>query len=278
MRLTWSTIAYIIVAVALAKYLSPSPKYTLPKIMWCHWDKDELPKAQARFWAERQRTLPDWKHILVHDSTLHQYIDKATIPPNFSTLSSQHRADWIRLALLKKHGGVWADVSVIFNNAQALNDIYKETAAKRADLTVFKLFDDNNLYLENWFIMAPQGSDLIRDWYDEYTHAVNIGFLQYKHDIFNSGVKIIEKIYKRNDNKTYLTQHACLQAVLQRKWTRPNMVVKDGAESMFAIQIANDWNNTDISKALSNPEIKNKYPYIKLRGGDVDFDVDKYFS
>ena len=278
MRITWSNILVAIAAIALAKYLSPRSEYTLPKIMWCHWDKDKLPDAQARFWKERQATLPDWKHIMVHDSTLHKYIDPSTIPANLSSLSPQHRADWIRLALLKRYGGVWADVSVIFNSKSALQDIYDETVKKRADLTVFKLFDDNNLYLENWFIMAPMHSSLICDWYDEYTHAVDIGFKKYKRDIFNSNVKIIERIYKKNDDNIYLTQHACLQAVIQRRWTKPNMAVKDAADSMFAIQVANDWNNALISKTLSDPEIKNKYPYIKLRGGDIHFDINKYFS
>ncbi len=268
----------LIIILSLLTILTFRRSYHIPKIMWCHWDKEQLPKTHARIWKERQATLPDWTHIMVHDSTMHKYIDPATVPANFKSLSPQHRADWIRLALLKRYGGVWADGTVIFNSQPALQAIYDEAIEQRADLAVFKMFDDNNLYLENWFIMAPQGSSLVRDWYGEYTHAVNIGFKQYKRDIFNSRVKIIDRIYKRDDDQIYLTQHACLQAVIQRKWLRPNILVKDGAKSMFAIQLAHNWNNKLISQTLSNPEIKNKYPYIKLRGGDIYFDLDRYFS
>jgi hypothetical protein len=254
-------------------------KYELPKIMWTHWDKREMPANVKRIWDERQRTLPNWKHILIHDDTIDRYLNKNTFPPNYNSLSPQHRADYIRLALLRKYGGVWADIGILFNEEAAVNKIYDRAVAAKAELAVFRLFDDTDLYLENWFIMAPCNSSLVNSWLDEYVHAINIGFKKYKEHVFASDIKIHEKIYAKDDDMVYLTQHACLQFVIQTKYFKSNMLILDAADSMFAIQIECKWDHDCIIKKLeSDRSIKHKYPYIKLRGGDREFDMDVYFG
>jgi uncharacterized protein involved in tellurium resistance len=48
---------------------------------------------------------------------------------------------------------------------------------------------------------------------------------------------------------------------------------------MFAVQEACKWGHKCIIDKLSNDtSIKKRYPYIKLRGGDRDFDLKRYFS
>lgn len=267
----------LIVLVTTLICIADEPHY-IPKIIWTHWNTATMPPNVARILEERKKALPSWTHIIVHDDTFRKYVDVEP-PANFSTLSPQHRADWIRLALLRQHGGLWADSGIIFNSEQALDDIYDEACAKKAHLTVFRLFDKTDKYLENWFIMAPPRSDILCDWFREYNRAVTMGFKAYKNQVFSKGVHIIEKIYKQGDDNVYLTQHACLQAVIQSAPYKSRILIKDAETSMFAVQEACAWDHKCIIQKLSNdPTIRRRYPFIKLRGGDRDFDLDKYFS
>jgi restriction system protein len=76
----------------------------------------------------------------VHDDTFRKYVD-AVPPANFGALSPQHRADWIRLALLKRYGGLWADSGIIFNSEAALDEIYDEACYQICLRTIHELFE-----------------------------------------------------------------------------------------------------------------------------------------
>jgi len=262
------TLAILVLILTVIRSQQP-----IPKIMWTHWNSGDLPDNIALIWKKRQETLPGWRHIMVTDETVEQF----TGPLPKQKLSHQHRADWIRLQLLRLYGGVWADSSIIFNSEMAVDALH--AAASRADLGVFDMFKSNGTYLENWFIIAPPQSPLICAWADEFNHAINVGFLTYKGNLFREGIKIHEKIYKKDTNQVYLTQHAALQAAIQKYPGRPRLVTWPAEDSMFSIQIACKWDHECIVRRLeSDPSIKNKYPYIKLRGGDRDFDLEDYFA
>lgn len=267
-------IILIILVVALT-VINPRPP--IPKIMWTHWNTADLPLAVKTIWRERQRSLPTWRHIMVHDNTVEQFVG----PMPKQRLSHQHRADWIRLQLLRKYGGVWADSGIIFNSEPALNTLWQQVSGQ--DVGVFDMFKSEGKYLENWFIIAPPASPLICAWTDEFNHAIKVGFRSYKRQLFRDGIRIHEKIYKNDDgdewHHVYLTQHAALQAAIQRFPGRPRLITWPAEDSMFALQIACDWDHDLIVKRLaSDPSIKHKYPYIKLRGGDREFDITRFFS
>jgi Capsular polysaccharide synthesis protein len=268
----------IVMAVLALALTVIRPNRQIPKIIWTHWNTADLPASVATIWQERQRTLPTWRHIMVHDDTVEKFVGPT--PPAVRRLSHQHRADWIRLQLLRKYGGVWADSGIIFNSEPALNALH--ASAANSDLGVFDMFKSDGQYLENWFIIAPPQSPLICAWADEFDHAIKVGFHVYKRSLFRSGIQIHEKIYKNDDGNewhhVYLTQHAALQAAIQRYPGRPRLVTWPAEDSMFSVQIACDWNHECIIKRLEDPSIKHKYPYIKLRGGDRRFDVKRYFA
>lgn len=145
------------------------------------------------------------------------------------------------------------------------------------------MFKSEGKYLENWFIIAPPASPLICAWADEFDHAIKVGFREYKRRLFRDGITIHEKIYKNDDghewHHVYLTQHAALQAAIQRFPGRPRLITWPAEDSMFGLQVACDWDHDLIVKRLaSDPSIKHKYPYIKLRGGDREFDIERYFA
>jgi len=132
---------------------------------------------------------------------------------------------------------------------------------------------DNILtYIENWFIMAPLNSTVIQLWSKEYTQAINRGFLYYKKSLFQEqDIHIIEKIYKKDNKDVYLTQHACLQAVVQKRLKKKvPMLLYKSELTMFKLHCQCDWDAACIKYRMKHDKSIKKIPFIKLRGPDRD--------
>jgi len=261
----------IVVGIILvASYLLESYRsYILPKRIWAYWDRNVPDSIRANI-ENNKKVLYDWEYTFLTEKTLPQYLDPITFPDQFVTLSAPHRADYIRLELLKRYGGVWMDAGIIVHSRDELNKMRREAMASKAQLSAFTLTEKQHLYIENWFIMAPLYSQVIHVWSKEYTSAVTQGFLQYKQALFKEkDIHIIEKIYKRDDENVYLTQHACLQAVLQKRLKKPGVILLYKSEdNMFKIQVQCEWDTACVKDRIkSDPSIK-KISFIKLRGSD----------
>ena len=266
--------------------------YHIPKIIWGYWDTPSIPVEMMRFFDRRKRVLAGWEHRILNKDNLYDYIDKTTLPKNFGRLGAPHQADWIRLAVLEKHGGCWMDAAIFVNKADALEDLYKESVAAKSEMTAFysehfAKGKGSEAYIENWFIMAPMHSKLITEWKKEFEHALDIGFKHYKKEVFKH--IDAEHIYPKPDDslddehwRTYLTMHACILMVLRRY--KPNMVLKRAEDTMYKVH--NDvckW-NPDCSAAdeiRKNLEMVKEIPYMKISSREIiskGIDFSAYFN
>jgi hypothetical protein len=86
---------------------------TIPRIIWFLWFQglDNAPyvvrKCQES-WAARN---PGWELVCLDDASLQAIASTDYYAGSYATLSRNHRADLLRLDLLAKHGGVWADAT-----------------------------------------------------------------------------------------------------------------------------------------------------------------------
>lgn len=258
-----------LVLVMLILQLKRQP-YTLPKIVWTHWDSDTPPDHVTKTIEKMRRTLPDWQVNFITTDQYLSSINQETIPNGFHTLKVEHQADWIRLKLLKQHGGCWIDSGIILN--QSINNIYRDCVTNKADLLVFKILgtQTNPLYpvAENWFIMAPPESPMISLWLEEYERAIKMGFKRYKARMKEEGVDL-QNLMKTPED-VYLTQHACYQKVIQQRLPPNARIVYHVAEdTMFKIHATLcKWEKSCIWNKLKDVEYCKTIPYIKLRGGD----------
>ena len=260
---------FFVVILIIPYFIHSYTSYTLPKHIWCYWDRD-VPKSVQNNIDNNKKILYDWEYTVITETTLNQYLNPDTFPEQFVTLSPQHKADYIRLELLKKYGGVWMDAGIIVHSRDEINKLYREAVAAKSQLSAFTLTEKEELYIENWFIMAPLKSSVIELWSIEYTLAVKQGFLQYKKGLFQEeDIQIIEQIYKKDDDNVYLTQHACIQAVLQKRLKYPvQILLYKSEDTMFKLHLQCDWKTDCIKYRMKHdPSIK-KIPFIKLRGGD----------
>jgi hypothetical protein len=213
-----------------------------------------MPEIVKLAHERRQNKLSNWKVNLLTPETVSKYIDMSTVPVNYAILSPQHKSDWIRVALLRKYGGAWIDSTIIINDPDALDRLTTESEAANSEFTGFTLFG-NDTYIENWFMMAPKNSEIISLLYDEYTRAVEMGFLTFKKELVKEGIHINERIFKLDDNNVYLTQHSCIQTVIQKRLKRkPRMILKHAEETMFKLHTDCKWDSSCISGKLGQSE------------------------
>lgn len=252
-----------------------STDYILPKIVWSHWDTDELPPLIEKIHNRNKRILKGWDVRLVKTSAFLKQCDPNELPKDFFDSSPAHKSDFIRLWLLKKHGGVWMDISTYLN--ESIDPMWEICMKEKRDLAGFYIesAQTNHKYrmFENWFIMAPKNSPVIHKWYNEYTKALDIGKLEFKKQLLSDGIDL--QNMKHEDESVYFTQHYAFQGLLQRKEIN-NIIMWRAEDSMFLLQ-KQCWNIQDVEKCkkdLFNVYNIKKTPWIKLTGADRPFFSD----
>jgi hypothetical protein len=272
-------IAYIVFHHTPVSLEQVGPLESVPRIIWSYWHNRDIPSDTRMMFERRALRLPNYKHIIVHEDTIQQYISEP-LPANFNKLIHQHKADWVRLALLRDHGGCWMDASIIINDGAAIDRLFDEADATQAQLTAFYLEGRTynkipSTFIENWLLIAPKDSPLIRAWFDEFNYAITVGFGYYAfQNIFNTHIKDFHMF------GVYLTQHTCLQNILSSAAYKPTIILHKAEDTMYKIHADCSWNVLCIGNRLRyDKTIPSSIPYIKLRVSERKFSgpIASYF-
>ena len=163
------------------------------------------------------------------------------------------------------------DAGMIINDPNTLEAMYDKSYIMKSEFTGFKIGNlttrDDFPVIENYFMMAPKGSDVIRLWLKEFESAIEMGFKKHKKALKKEGVDT-QGIYVKHDD-FYLTQHACMQAVLQKRINRkPTLILTKAEESVFELQTSCGWNTDCLHKKLKETPKSYQPGLVKLRGSD----------
>ena len=260
----------LFITFGLLLFVATRKSYSVPKHIWTHWDKSPAPEEIQALVKRMQTKHPEWQVHFLNTSEFLKTVHPSEIPPGLNLMSVEHQSDWIRLKVLSVHGGCWMDSGILIN--ESIDSLREECISNRADLLVFAIKgkQTNPKYpiAENWFIMAPQDSILIRLWLEEYERAIRYGFRLYKEEILAEGVDLQTLMKDKYD--TYLTEHGCFQKVLQQRMPPLSKIVYHTAEdSMFKLQAEMcKWDQECIWSKLKEKEVCASIPYLKLRGVD----------
>jgi hypothetical protein len=111
--------------------------------------------------------------------------------------------------------------------------------------------------------MGPKNSNLIKMWLKEFEYAILIGFKKYKELNYIGNEYIYDKF------GTYLTQHVCIQTVLNKKMDYiPKISLLRAEDTMFKLNHDCNYNQLlIIYRYIYDKKVK-KIPFIKLTGGE----------
>ena len=130
----------------------------LPRIVWIFWEQgwDSAPrvcKAALKSW---KICNPGWD-VRALDSSSKEYKESAHLWSG-KIMKPCHRADFLRMWLMVKYGGIWADATTLCMKSLSH---WVDDAIKPIDFFVFK-----NHPIANWFIASKPGSEVSRIWLD----------------------------------------------------------------------------------------------------------------
>ena len=82
----------------------------LPRTIWMYWaqgldDAPEIVKICVQSWRDQN---PGWDLRLITDETLSNHLDRSRYA---EAMTPTNVSDMLRLQLLRKHGGIWADAT-----------------------------------------------------------------------------------------------------------------------------------------------------------------------
>lgn len=85
-----------------------------PRPLWTYWGSPTPPAlVDLCVTTLRYHAGSDWTvHVLSRDTAL-DHVSLGDLPPSFSSMRPSFQADALRLALLRRHGGMWIDATTI---------------------------------------------------------------------------------------------------------------------------------------------------------------------
>ena len=229
-----------------------------PKNIYMFWHKRDLPYLVKKCFLNIKNKNPDYKVFLFHLDDIINFQDRPKILKNYWIKAN---ADWLRLYLLKKYGGIWIDISCIFI-FKNLNDFVDHSSSR---LQGFTFPQDNNI-MENWFLASPKNNPLIDLWLSEWEIA-----------LLNKGKYVKDNIQYSSDelkkSLPYLTQHLIFSKItkkndLSNNFKFINKLTTTDDHPLYIFQ----KNNWDIYKSITflctnkDDKIFKNMLFIKLIG------------
>lgn len=254
-------------AAEAAEAAEPPTAPSIPKVIWAYWTGGAPPPLIARCFDNWRRLNPDFSLRILNDDSVREYI--GAWPEALATAGATLRADWIRLELLRRHGGIWLDASTVLT--ASLDWVLQDQQQNGGDLIAYYLdrytTDASHPIVENWFLAAPPGSALIEDLQREFTHTVlplgGAGYVAHLQQAGEYGT-LLQGI----DLPNYLSMHLALQRVL-RTGKHYRLVLRRAEDGPFLYHALGQWGRTALKiRLLFRCAAGAPPPLIKLRKPD----------
>ncbi len=138
----------------------------LPRIIWIYWHQgwDQAPEICQHCLHSWISLNPGWEVRALDQYSLNQYVDISQAIPgiNMLDINLTARSDIIRMVLMERYGGIWADSTLLCRIP--LDSWIGQL--ENHDFFAFFL-DRPNRVVSTWFLIAGPGSYIIREWYKQ---------------------------------------------------------------------------------------------------------------
>jgi len=239
----------------------------IPQKIWAYWDDTGLPKLVEACATSWRRHNPSYEINLLTKSTIRDFLPDA--PESIFDDGVHRRADWLRLALLRRYGGIWLDATTIVRGP--LDFISEAQQICGSDFVGYyiksKTKDMTYPLVENWFLASPPGGWFVEDWYHEFMKSVVHGSDQYIRDL-RSQVNL-DDVRHGIEKVRHFSMHIAGQMVLRRQNSHCLLLFK-AEDDPFLLQSQARWDGANILKRLTDIPASATHlsNLVKLRGID----------
>lgn len=248
-----------------------APGEPIPRVIWTYWDALPPPVLISQCLRLWQRVAPDHEVRLVDRSTASRWLGTEIEAGAFDALPPYRQADWLRLQLLKRHGGLWMDGSTLLTEGLAwVHRLHAEYGGGVVGFYIDRYTtDQHSPIVENWFLAAPANDPFIIAWSEELDRALALGESGYLEALRGDGRLDAVAQAIPEDMRAYLVMHLAASAVLQRAPTAYRIVLQRAEDMAFAFHDALRWRKRHLYMRIALTPAPRRVPaLIKLRSGD----------
>jgi len=243
----------------------------VPRIIWTYWHAVPEPDFIRQCLGNWRYFAPDHEVRLVHQGNIAEWLGVDSITEFFTQLPPFRQADWLRLQLLAKHGGIWIDASTLLT--QSLNWVHHLQAERGSEYIGFYIdrfsTRPDQPVIENWFMAAPPQSPFILALAQEFDRAIHQGEAHYLASLGDKGCleTVVQGLGPKD--QLYLIMHVAAAVVLNRDPEAYKLALIRAEDSALGFHAALKWRKRHLYARLAMIPAPAKLPYIiKLRGGD----------
>jgi len=271
----WIVVAILIFIIFLIIWYRRTEPYTesgIPKSIWTYWDSEELPDFVSKCIAKWKRLHPDWSIVVLNPKNLKDYLPETDIFKLKFADTKPRQSDFVRLHILSKFGGVWADASMV--PTRSWDWVIDEQKKKGSDFIGYyrQGVTTKSEYpvIESWFFGCPKGSNFVSKLRDE---MMTMNSLEkesdYKENILSRGIDI-QDIPQPDYLNIYLAAQAVMQTQMTTDEIRNKIQVYPSEDGPFRHSVTNDWKPAESVKSLCALETIDMPEMIKIYGQERD--------
>lgn len=186
----------------------------IPKIVWTCWLQgiEDAPYMVKHCIESQKKALPEYEHYVLTLDNYHQLVE---LPESIEKKFRKGRipralfTDLLRLAVLKKYGGVWLDASILCTGLEneKLQDRWHKI--EQSEFTIYRYFQRGKkepVGLSNWFIAACPNDfvvstvlDMLLAYWKDYNCTVDYYIMHlFISMCFNAVPSIAESMQREN--------------------------------------------------------------------------------
>jgi hypothetical protein len=270
----WAVVLAVLVVVVLlllwARRQEPFTSQEIPKNIWTYWDSEELPDFVSKCIDKWRRLHPDWSITVLNPANLKEYLPETDIFKLKFADTKPRQSDFVRLHILPKFGGVWADASVI--PTRSWNWVIEEQKKKGSDFIGYyrqgATTKSEYPVIESWFFACPKGSNFVSKLRDEMMTMNSLeNEADYKEHVKARGVDI-QNIPQPDYLNIYLSAQAVMQTQMTTDEIRNKIHVYPSEDGPFKHSVTNDWKPAESVKSLCALETTDMPEMIKIYGNE----------
>ncbi|HEY9105805.1 MAG TPA: capsular polysaccharide synthesis protein [Roseateles sp.] len=248
---------------------APACTADIPKVIWTYWQAEPAPPFIQACIANWRRYAPNHEVRLLHRGSIAPWLPE--LRADFDALPAYRQADWLRIQLLARHGGVWMDASMMLSRDLAwLHDLRARRQAEYVGFYIDRHSTRPELPLiENWFMASVAGGGFVTAWAAAFDHALNEGAESLLQRLREQGRHAAVVQGLNDEFQRYLLMHLAAADMLDREPEAHRLALLRAEDGPYAWLAAVGWRKRHHYARLALTHAPTRLPaLIKLRGGD----------
>lgn len=241
----------------------------IPRIIWTYWQQTPTPDFVQACLANWRRFAPDHAVRLLDRDSVLRWLPE--LRADFDALPAYRQADWLRIHLLARHGGIWMDASILLSRDLAwLHETQKRRVADYVGFYIDRYTTRPELpIVENWLMASVPGGRFAVALTQAFDRALDEGAEPLLQRLRDEGrhARVVQALTE--DFQRYLLMHVAASELLDREPQLARLVLLRAEDGPFAWHAGVGWRKRHLFARLALVPCPRVLPAVlKLRGGD----------